>query len=153
MGDYCKYWDKGNPYLVLQPIKTEVLLDEPIIHVYHDVVSEAEVDLLKQEAKTTVSAGYICIPDLSFLIHGLASIYVLSLSGRPQRTAEVRSLSSTRSTRSAPSPAGGSTTSTTRFWTKSPRSWTMSPASTWQSETPSALRNTPTVCSSQRHFR
>jgi hypothetical protein len=29
IGDYCKYWDRDDPFLMLQPLKVEVLLDDP----------------------------------------------------------------------------------------------------------------------------
>ena len=58
VGDYCKYWDKGHPYLKLQPLKLEVLLEEPMIHVYHDVVSDEDIHEMKRMASSTVSTGF-----------------------------------------------------------------------------------------------
>ena len=54
MGNYCKYEDKGHPYLKLQPLKLEVLLDEPMVHVYHDVVSDKDIAEMKRMASKTV---------------------------------------------------------------------------------------------------
>ena len=54
MGDYCKYEDKGHPYLKLQPLKLEVLLDEPMVHMYHDVVSDEDIAEIKRMASSTV---------------------------------------------------------------------------------------------------
>ena len=51
-GDYCKFWDKGHPYLKLQPLKLEVLLDDPLIHIYHDVVSEEDIAEMKRMASS-----------------------------------------------------------------------------------------------------
>ena len=55
VGDYCKYEDKGHPYLKLGPLKLEVLLDEPMVHMYHDVVSDGDIAEMKRMASSTVS--------------------------------------------------------------------------------------------------
>ena len=51
-GDYCKFWDKGHPYLKLQPLKLEVLLDDPLIHVYHEIVSDEDIANMKRMASS-----------------------------------------------------------------------------------------------------
>ena len=55
VGDYCKYEDKGHPYLKLGPLKLEVLLDEPMVHMYHDIVSDKDIAEMKRMASSTVS--------------------------------------------------------------------------------------------------
>ena len=52
VGDYCKFWDKGHPYLKLQPLKLEVLLDDPLIHVYHEIVSDEDIANMKRMASS-----------------------------------------------------------------------------------------------------
>ena len=52
VGDYCKFWDKGHPYLKLQPLKVEVLLDDPLIHVYHDIVNDEDIAKMKRMASS-----------------------------------------------------------------------------------------------------
>ena len=47
--------DRGDPYLRLQPSKVEVLLEEPQILIFHNVVTAEEVDELKQKAKSQVN--------------------------------------------------------------------------------------------------
>ena len=54
VGDYCKFEDKGHPYLKLQPLKLEVLLDEPMVHMYHEVVSDEDIAEIKRMASSTV---------------------------------------------------------------------------------------------------
>jgi hypothetical protein len=54
IGDYCKFWDRDDPYLLLRPLKVEVLLEDPVIHVYHDVVSHDDIEGLKKRAKSQV---------------------------------------------------------------------------------------------------
>ena len=59
MSNYCKYEDKGQPYLKLQPLKLEVLLDEPLVHMYHDVVSDKDIAEMKRMASSTVRDSII----------------------------------------------------------------------------------------------
>ena len=63
IGNYCLLWDRENPYLKLQPLKLEVLLEEPLIHIYHDVVSDKDIEEMKHQAKTQV--GLSCQRDCS----------------------------------------------------------------------------------------
>ena len=47
--------DRGSPYLRLQPLKVEVLLEEPQILIFHNVVTAEEIDELKQQARSQVN--------------------------------------------------------------------------------------------------
>jgi prolyl 4-hydroxylase len=50
---YCEYLHYNNPYLKLGPIKCEHLLFEPVIvRVFHDVIYESEIDVIKKLSKT-----------------------------------------------------------------------------------------------------
>ena len=56
-------WDRENPYLKLQPLKLEVLLEKPFIHVYHDIVSDKDIEEVKHQAMTQVEL--YCLRDYS----------------------------------------------------------------------------------------
>lgn len=43
----CQYRTNGNPYLLLQPAKEEVMFPKPRIVIYHDVLSKHEMDVVK----------------------------------------------------------------------------------------------------------
>ena len=52
--------DRENPYLKLQPLKVEVLLDDPQVLMFHDVVTAEEIDELKLKAMSQVNKIYGC---------------------------------------------------------------------------------------------
>ena len=52
--------DRENPYLKLQPLKVEVLLDDPQVLVFHDVVTTEEIDELKRKARSQVNKNSGC---------------------------------------------------------------------------------------------
>lgn len=60
IGDYCMLSDRENPYLKLQPLKVEVLLDDPQVLVFHDVVTTDEIDELKRKARSQVNKNSGC---------------------------------------------------------------------------------------------
>ncbi|XP_064458444.1 prolyl 4-hydroxylase subunit alpha-1-like isoform X2 [Ornithodoros turicata] len=47
----CQYVTNGNPYLLLQPVKEEVMFPKPRIVVYHDVLSDSEMEVVKNLAQ------------------------------------------------------------------------------------------------------
>ena len=44
----CRYRTNDSPMLLLQPVKEEELYLDPLVIVYHDVVSDKETDVLKK---------------------------------------------------------------------------------------------------------
>ena len=51
----CYYFDNNrNPRLILKPIKTELAFIDPYIWIYHDFLSDAEMDRLKEIANPKV---------------------------------------------------------------------------------------------------
>ena len=55
IGDYCMLSDGENPYLKLQPLKGEVLLEDPQIIIFHHIVTTEEIDELKRQARSQVN--------------------------------------------------------------------------------------------------
>ena len=54
---FCRYFDNNrHPKFVIAPVKEEDEWDRPHILRYHDIVSDAEIELVKQLAKPRVSA-------------------------------------------------------------------------------------------------
>ena len=51
------YSDRDKPYLKLQPLKVEVLLKDPQILIFHDVVETEEIMELKRKAKSQVEVA------------------------------------------------------------------------------------------------
>jgi prolyl 4-hydroxylase len=47
---FCRYRHNNHPYLILQPIKEEQILDHPAIYLFHDVVSNSDVEQIKSLA-------------------------------------------------------------------------------------------------------
>ena len=52
---FCRYRHNNHPYLILQPVKEEQLLDQPGIFMFHDLVSHADIDEIKALASPRVS--------------------------------------------------------------------------------------------------
>ncbi|NWX20785.1 P4HA3 hydroxylase, partial [Aegotheles bennettii] len=46
----CSYETNGSPYLLLQPIKKEVVRFQPYVALYHDFISDAEAETIKSLA-------------------------------------------------------------------------------------------------------
>nr|XP_034971209.1 prolyl 4-hydroxylase subunit alpha-3 [Zootoca vivipara] len=47
---YCSYETNGSPFLMLQPLKREIVHRQPHIALYHDFVSDAEAEKIKELA-------------------------------------------------------------------------------------------------------
>ena len=47
--------DGENTYLKLQPLKVEVLLEDPQIIIFHHIVTTEEIDELKRQARSQVN--------------------------------------------------------------------------------------------------
>lgn len=52
---HCRYVTRGFPYLLLQPAKEEEAYLNPRIVIYHDVMSDKEIDMIKTLATPRVS--------------------------------------------------------------------------------------------------
>ena len=52
---YCSYETNSNAYLLLQPIRKEVIHLEPYIALYHDFVSDSEAQKIRELAEPWVS--------------------------------------------------------------------------------------------------
>jgi prolyl 4-hydroxylase len=50
----CRYVTNNVPYFFIQPIKMEEALMNPRIVIYHDVISDEEIDTLKKLAQPRV---------------------------------------------------------------------------------------------------
>ena len=46
----CRYEDRGQPYLRLMPVKMEQFSAEPALYSFHDIISDAEIEAVKQLA-------------------------------------------------------------------------------------------------------
>lgn len=52
----CYYWDNHHhPLLFLQPVKVEVFSAKPFIVMYHELISDKEIDSLKDMATPIVN--------------------------------------------------------------------------------------------------
>ncbi len=46
----CFYLHKNNPRLLIQPVKVEVVYPDPMITILHDILTDAEMNRLKELA-------------------------------------------------------------------------------------------------------
>ncbi|CAM4974843.1 unnamed protein product [Rotaria socialis] len=44
---FCRYRHNNHPYIILRPVKEEKVLDEPAIFLFHDVVSDSDIEKIK----------------------------------------------------------------------------------------------------------
>ncbi|CAF2043981.1 unnamed protein product [Rotaria magnacalcarata] len=44
---FCRYRHNNHPYLIFRPVKEEKVLDEPAVFLFHDVVSDSDIEKLK----------------------------------------------------------------------------------------------------------
>ena len=51
---FCRYRHNHHPYLILQPVKEEQLLDQPAIFLFHDIISHADIEKIKSLASPKV---------------------------------------------------------------------------------------------------
>ncbi|XP_054719638.1 prolyl 4-hydroxylase subunit alpha-1-like [Uloborus diversus] len=47
----CEYFTNGNPYYILHPVKKEEVFKAPKIMLFHDVISDKEIETIKQLAQ------------------------------------------------------------------------------------------------------
>ena len=43
----CRYITNSNPFLLIGPVKQEEMFDNPAIWVFHDVVTDSQIELMK----------------------------------------------------------------------------------------------------------
>lgn len=53
---FCDYFTNGNPGLLLQPMKREVISQQPYVVLYHDFITHAEAKSIRDCAVPGVSA-------------------------------------------------------------------------------------------------
>ena len=53
---FCRYRHNNHPYLILQPIKEEQVLDEPVVYVFHDIISNNDIQQIKE-----LATSHVCI--------------------------------------------------------------------------------------------
>lgn len=46
-GLFCRYYHRGNPYLIIGPLKVEEAYLDPRIVIFHDVIFDDEIATLK----------------------------------------------------------------------------------------------------------
>jgi hypothetical protein len=50
----CRYNQGGNPYLRISPVKEELIFEKPKILIYHDIISDKEIEIVKRLARPKV---------------------------------------------------------------------------------------------------
>ncbi|KAG8197754.1 hypothetical protein JTE90_006800 [Oedothorax gibbosus] len=55
---YCEYYTNKNPYYILQPIKREIVFENPFIVIFHDVVSDREIEIIKFLAQPRLERSF-----------------------------------------------------------------------------------------------
>jgi len=54
IGTKCRYVTKGKPYFFIGPIKEEIVSMKPKIYIYHDVLFDSEIAVIKKLATPRV---------------------------------------------------------------------------------------------------
>lgn len=54
----CWYDHRGQPYLRLQPVKVEQHSVEPLLFTFHDIISDDEIQSVKELALPLVTTAY-----------------------------------------------------------------------------------------------
>lgn len=57
----CSYFDNGNPYLRIGPVKVEEAYPKPRILVFHDVIYDDEIAVIKALATPRVNAVFVVL--------------------------------------------------------------------------------------------
>lgn len=52
----CRYRHNNHPYLILRPVKEEQVLDKPVVYLFHDVVNDREIAMIKSLALPRVNS-------------------------------------------------------------------------------------------------
>ncbi|CAF3704453.1 unnamed protein product [Rotaria socialis] len=47
---FCRYRHNNHPYLILRPVREEQLLNDPAVYLYHDIISDKDIDEIKKLA-------------------------------------------------------------------------------------------------------
>jgi len=42
----CKFTTKNDPYFLLAPLKLEIVSEKPLLHLYHDIITDEEINLM-----------------------------------------------------------------------------------------------------------
>ncbi|GBM54730.1 Prolyl 4-hydroxylase subunit alpha-1 [Araneus ventricosus] len=58
----CRYTTNNNSYLLLQPIKQEILSLDPFICMYHDIISDKDIELFKKIALPRLARATVTNP-------------------------------------------------------------------------------------------
>lgn len=61
---YCYYETKNHPFLTLAPIKVEVMEESPYMLLFHEVISDKEIAILKRTAKKYLQRSLVFDPVL-----------------------------------------------------------------------------------------
>ncbi|CAF1238007.1 unnamed protein product [Rotaria sordida] len=56
---FCRYRHNNHPYLILQPVKEEKLLEKPAIYLYHDIMSDSHIEKLKSLASPRLQRAVV----------------------------------------------------------------------------------------------
>lgn len=56
---HCFYVSNKNPFLKIAPFKVEEAYPEPRLLIFHDVMSDAEIETIKKLAQPRVSATFV----------------------------------------------------------------------------------------------
>lgn len=57
----CRYVTNNVPYLFIQPVKMEEAFHKPLIVIYHNVVSDDEIETVKKMAQPRVYNWFIIL--------------------------------------------------------------------------------------------
>ena len=60
------YYNRNRPTQVLRPVKVETLNSDPDLYLFHDVISESEIELIKKLAKPQVIKCFFLLLTIFF---------------------------------------------------------------------------------------
>ncbi|CAF0905886.1 unnamed protein product [Adineta ricciae] len=56
---FCRYRHNNHPYLILRPVREEQLLDDPALYLYHDVITDRDIDEIKALASPRLQRAVV----------------------------------------------------------------------------------------------
>ena len=55
----CRLTTKDNPYFFLAPLKLEILSEQPLLHLYHEVLTDGEIDVMTTRILSQLKAASV----------------------------------------------------------------------------------------------
>ena len=55
----CFLTSRDDPYFLLAPLKMEIVSEDPVVHVFHQILTEGEMELMKQSSMGVLNTAIL----------------------------------------------------------------------------------------------